>query len=70
MSGFLPTRGESPVQTVRTIGRVAQMIVELRDEYVEKERDDLLAQIEQRLDDLASLRAELRDRIDQARSED
>ncbi len=70
MSGFLHTRGESPVQTVRTIGRVAQMIVELRDEYVEKERDDLLAQIEQRLDDLASLRAELRDRIDQARSED
>jgi prefoldin subunit 5 len=45
------------------------MIVELRDEYVEKERDDILAQIDQRLDDLTNLRAELRERIEQARSE-
>lgn len=67
MSGFLPSRGESPLQTVRTIGRVAQMLIELRDEYVEKQRDDLLAQIEQRLDDLIELRSELRDRIEHAR---
>lgn len=70
MSGFLPSRGESPVQTVRTIARVAQMIIELRDEYVERQRDDLLAQIEQRLDDLIELRAELRDRIENARPEE
>ena len=67
MSGFLPSRGESPLQTVRTIGRVAQMLIELRDEYVEKQRDDLLAQIEQRLDDLIELRSELRDRIEHTR---
>lgn len=70
MSGFLPSRGESPVQTVRTIARVAQMIIELRDEYVERQRDDLLAQIEQRLDDLIELRAELRERIENARPEE
>jgi len=70
MSGFLPARGESPVQTVRTIARVAQMIVELRDEYVERQREDILAQIEQRLDDLLELRAELKDRIEQAHPEE
>ncbi len=70
MSGFLPSRGESPVQTVRTIARVAQMIVELRDEYVERQREDILAQIEQRLDDLIELRAELKDRIEHSRPEE
>ncbi len=70
MSGFLPSRGESPVQTVRTIARVAQMIIELRDEYVERQRDDLLAQIEQRLDDLIELRAELKERIEHSRPEE
>jgi hypothetical protein len=46
------------------------MIVELRDEYVERQREDILAQIEQRLDDLLELRAELKDRIEQAHPEE
>jgi hypothetical protein len=60
MTGFSVTsRDNDPVQTVRTIARVAQMLVELRDEYVERPRVDTLQQIEQRLDDLLRLRSEL-----------
>jgi Na+/phosphate symporter len=61
MAGFNTTsRDNDPVQTVRTIARVAQMLVELRDEYVQRPRQDTLQQIEQRLDDLTRLRDELR----------
>lgn len=64
MSGYsAPTRENDAVQTVRTIGRVAQMLIELRDEYTERRREDTLQQIEQRLDDLVQLRAELRQKI-------
>ncbi len=64
MSGFSsPSREESPVQTVRTIGRLAQMLIELRDEYVERPREDTMAQIEQRLDDLIELRDELKTKL-------
>jgi hypothetical protein len=60
MTGFsVSSRDHDPVQTVRTIARVAQMLVELRDEYVERPRRDTLVQIEQRLDDLLRLRDEL-----------
>ena len=60
MNGFSVTSRENdPVQTVRTIARVAQMLIELRDEYVERPRTDTLQQIEQRLDDLIRLRNEL-----------
>ncbi|MGH2561087.1 MAG: hypothetical protein ACRDJH_18630 [Thermomicrobiales bacterium] len=64
MSGYsVPSREDDPVHTVRTIGRVAQMIIELRNEYVEQPRPETLRQIEQRLDDLHLLREELRIRI-------
>jgi hypothetical protein len=60
MTGFsVSSRDSDPVQIVRTIGRVAQMLVELRDEYVERPREDTLRQIEQRIDDLTRLREEL-----------
>ncbi len=69
MTGFsVSSRDHDPVQTVRTIARVAQMIVELRDEYIERPRQDTLRQIEQRLDDLHRLRDELHAHI--ADSED
>jgi hypothetical protein len=48
---------------VRTIGRLAQMIIELRDEYVERPRPDLLIQIDQRMTDLIALQDELRLRM-------
>lgn len=71
MSGYTtPSREEPAVQTVRTIARVAQMLIELRDEYVERPRDDLLEQIEQRLDDLLELREELKTKLEQVRIED
>ena len=64
MSGYsVPSREDDPVHTVRTIGRVAQMVIELRNEYVEQPRPETLRQIEQRLDDLQHLREELRIRI-------
>ncbi len=71
MSGYsMPSREEDPVHTVRTIARVAQMLVELRDEYVERQRMDTLRQIEQRMDDMAQLREELRTKIEHAQTDD
>lgn len=71
MSGYTtPSRDEPAVQTVRTIARVAQMLIELRDEYVERPREDLLEQIEQRLDDLVELRTELKTKLEQVRVEE
>jgi hypothetical protein len=67
MSGYsVPSREDDPVHTVRTIGRLAQMLIELRNEYVEHPRDDLLRQIDQRMEDLLHLREELRTRIEHA----
>lgn len=64
MSGYsVASREDDPVHTVRTIGRLSQMIMELRDEYVKRPRPDILQQIEQRLDDLLAQREELRHRI-------
>lgn len=71
MTGYTtPSRGEPAEQTVRTIARVAQMLIELRDEYVERPREDILEQIEQRLDDLIELRTELKAKLEQTRVED
>ena len=71
MSGYTnPSREDDPVHTVRTIARVAQMVVELRDEYVERPRPDLLVQIDQRLHDLELLRVTLRQRISQSQNRD
>ena len=68
MSGYsVASREDDPVHTVRTIARIAQMLIELRDEYVERPRPDILAQIEQRLDDLLAQRVDLKHRIANAR---
>jgi len=70
VSGYsVPSREDDPIHTVRTISRIAQMIVELRDEYVRRPRPDTLHQIEQRLDDLLAQREELRVRIANAKRE-
>jgi hypothetical protein len=64
MSGYtVASREDDPIHTVRTIGRLSQMILELRDEYVKRPRPDILQQIEQRLDDLLAQREELGRRI-------
>ncbi len=67
MSGYsVPSREDDPVHTVRTIGRLSQMLIELRDEYVARPRPETLAQIEQRLDDLMMQRDALRARVEHA----
>ncbi len=68
-SGYsMPSREDDPVHTVRTIARIAHILIELRDEYVSRPRPDILEQIEQRLDDLLAQREELRQRIEHART--
>ena len=64
------SREDDPVHTVRTISRIAQMLIELRDEYVERPRPDLLVQFQQRLDDLLALREELSERASHVRIAD
>ncbi len=64
------SREDDPVHTVRTIGRIAQMLIELRDEYVARPRPDTLVQFQQRLDDLMGLRDELTARADHQRASD
>lgn len=64
MGGYaVPSREDDPVHTVRTIGRICQIILELRDEYVQRPRPEILAQIDQRLEDLLAQQAELRNRM-------
>ena len=55
-----PTGDDDPIHLVRTIGRLAQMILEIRDEYVDARRDDALDQLERRLDELSGLHEQLR----------
>jgi hypothetical protein len=61
MSSYHPPTGEDdPMLIVRTIGRLAQIVHELRDEYVETQRDDALDQLERRLTELTELHNQLR----------
>jgi hypothetical protein len=64
MPGYsLPTRETDPVHTVRTIGRLAQMVLELRDEYVRDPRSDTLDQILRRLEEINRIADALREQI-------
>lgn len=53
---------DDPVQIVRTIARISQMLIELRDEYLSNQSDDILNQIERRIDELGELKAQLHSR--------
>lgn len=55
---------DDPVQIVRTIARISQMLVELRDEYLESKSDEVLDQIDRRLEELNELKAQLKARRD------
>jgi predicted N-formylglutamate amidohydrolase len=66
-SGYsMPSREDDPVHTVRAIGRMAQMILELRNDYVQRPRRDTLEQIDERLTDLLGLREQLHERMTHA----
>lgn len=64
------SREDDPVHTVRTISRIAQILIELRDEYVERPRPETLAQFQKRLDDLLALKTDLDAKIAAAANED
>ncbi|MFM8594642.1 MAG: hypothetical protein ACKOCK_09670 [Chloroflexota bacterium] len=65
MSGYSPeSREDDPVHTVRALGRYAQMVIELRDEYVKRPQEDLLRQLDRRLGEIEDLRQELRARME------
>ncbi len=71
MSGYsVASREDDPVHTVRAIGRMAQILIELREEYVARPRPEILAQIDQRLEDLLLLQEELRTRMAHADGRD
>lgn len=62
MSGYsLPTGEHDPIHLVRTISRLAQMLLEIRDEYIQDPRPDTLDQFERRLDEITELRRQLRE---------
>jgi hypothetical protein len=63
-SGYtVASREDDPIHTVRTIARLAQIVIELRNEYVAHPRAELLGQLEQRLDDIHEQREILRHKI-------
>lgn len=53
---------DDPVQIVRTIARISQMLIELRDEFLEDKSDEVLDQIERRLEELQELKEQLHNR--------
>jgi hypothetical protein len=69
MTGYtMPTGEHDPMQVVRTIGRLTQMLLEIRDEYIRDPREDTLDQFERRLDEINQLGRQLRE-IRQSRDE-
>lgn len=48
-------RNEAELVTIRTIGRLAQLILELRAEYERRPNDATVAQLRQRIRELAEL---------------
>lgn len=50
---------DDPIYLVRSIGRMAQMLLEIRDEYVKEPSEDALDQFERRLDEIADLAGKL-----------
>ena len=68
-SGYtVASREDDPIHTVRTIARLAQILIELRNEYVSNPRPEILSQIEQRLDDLLEQREILRQKAAHSQS--
>jgi hypothetical protein len=54
-----PIKSDSPVVKVRQIARLAQLILDLRNEYEQRSRPDTLRQIKQRAAELNALAQEL-----------
>ncbi|MGI8589273.1 MAG: hypothetical protein ACR2M0_16560 [Chloroflexia bacterium] len=54
-----PFKSEDHIVAVRKIGRLAQVLLDLRSEYEQKPRRTILEQIVERIDEITELRAEL-----------
>ncbi len=54
-----PFKSEDHIVAVRKIGRLAQVLLDLRGEYEQKPRRAILEQIVERIDEIIELRAEL-----------
>lgn len=54
-----PFRPQDQIDQVRKVGRLAQLLLEMRSEYERKPRRALLDQIIARIDELSTLRAEM-----------
>jgi len=54
-----PFRPQDQIDQVRKVGRLAQLLLEMRSEYERKPRRALLDQIIARIDELSALRAEM-----------
>jgi hypothetical protein len=54
-----PFRPQDQIDQVRKIGRLAQLLLDMRTEYEHKPHRALLEQIAQRIDEMTALRAEL-----------
>lgn len=50
-----PVKPTDPIETVRKIARLAQLLLDLRTEYERRQRDDLLDQIKHRVAELQAL---------------
>jgi hypothetical protein len=54
-----PFRPQDQIDQVRKVGRLAQLLLEMRSEYERKPRRALLDQIIARIDELSALREEM-----------
>ncbi len=54
-----PIKATDPIETVKKIARLATMLLELRDDYNRRQRDDILEQIQHWAAELHALAQEL-----------
>ena len=54
-----PVKATDPIETVKKIARLATLLLELRDEYQRRQRNDILEQIKQRAAELNMLAQDL-----------
>jgi hypothetical protein len=57
-----PTREGDVIHTIRIMGRLAQMLLDLRDEYERRPSAGLVDEIDRRIGELAALRDDLHGR--------
>ncbi len=61
-----PFRPQDQIEQVRKIGRLAQVLLEMRSEYEQKPRRAILDQIVARIDELSVLGAEVRHALEES----